>query len=372
MVLHSLGVKLAESLRKLSSAPSVDDALVKGVLKEVSAALLEADVNVGLVKGLRDAVLKSATFPDEEDGPSAVNKAKIVEKAVCEELVRLLTPPPPPAAAPGGAAREPFRPRKGRASVVMFVGLQGAGKTTTVAKYAHWYAARKWKVAMVCADTFRAGAFDQLKQNATRVRVPFYGSYTEPDPVKIAREGVEQFRRDRYEVIIVDTSGRHKQEAALFEEMEAIAAAVSPDDIVFVMDATIGQAAQGQAKAFKDAVPVGSVIISKLDGHAKGGGALSAVAATGSPITFVGSGEHFDDFQAFDANGFVSKLLGRGDMKSLLADMKDKGIMEDSEAMMGRAAKGKFTFRDLHEQYNSLLKLGSVSKVRGAQASCDD
>jgi len=148
--------------------------------------------------------------------------------------------------------------------------------------------------------------------------------------------------------------------------MEAVSAAVKPDDIVFVMDATIGQAAESQAKAFKESVPVGSVIISKLDGHAKGGGALSAVAATGSPITFVGSGEHFDDFSAFDANGFVSKLLGRGDMKSLLADMKDKGIMEDSEAMMGRAAKGKFTYRDLHEQYNSLMKLGSVSKLMEA------
>ena len=365
MVLHSLGLKLTEALRKLSTAPSVDDELVNGVLKEVARALIEADVNIATVKSLCDAVRKSAAVGDGSGdgggGATAMNRARVVEKAISEELVRMLTP-----------AREPFKPQTGRPNVVMFVGLQGAGKTTTVAKYAHWYAARKWKVAMVCADTFRAGAFDQLKQNATRVRVPFYGSYTEPDPVKIAREGVEQFRRDRYEVIIVDTSGRHKQEAALFEEMEAIAAAVSPDDIVFVMDATIGQAAQGQAKAFKDAVPVGSVIISKLDGHAKGGGALSAVAATGSPITFVGSGEHFDDFQAFDANGFVSKLLGRGDMKSLLADMKDKGIMEDSEAMMGRAAKGKFTFRDLHEQYNSLLKLGSVSKVRGAQASCDD
>lgn len=364
MVLHSLGLKLAESLKKLSSAPSVDDALVKTVLKDVSAALLEADVNISLVKGLRDAVTRQTTFP-AEDGPSAVNKAKIVEKAVCEELVRLLTPPP---VTPGGAPRVAFHPRKGHSNVIMFVGLQGAGKTTTVAKYAHWYATRKWKVAMVCADTFRAGAFDQLKQNATRVRVPFYGSYAEPNPVKIAREGVEQFRRDRYEIIIVDTSGRHKQEAALFAEMEAVAAAVKPDDVVFVMDATIGQAAQGQAKAFKDSVAVGSVIISKLDGHAKGGGALSAVAATGSPITFVGSGEHFDDFQAFDANSFVSKLLGRGDMRGLLADMKDKGVMEDSEKMVRNAAKGKFTFRDLHEQYNSLLKLGPVNKVRWREA----
>jgi signal recognition particle subunit SRP54 len=248
----------------------------------------------------------------------------------------------------------------------MFVGLQGAGKTTTVAKYAHYYMQRKFRVAMVCADTFRAGAFDQLKQNAVKVRVPFYGSDTEANPVTIAREGVAHFREAGYEIIIVDTSGRHKQESGLFEEMREVAAAVQPDDVVFVMDGSIGAAAFPQAEAFRAAIDVGSVIVTKLDGHAKGGGALSAVAATGSPITFVGSGEHFDDFAAFDANGFVSKLLGRGDMKSLLADMKDKGIMEDSEAMMGRAAKGKFTYRDLHEQYTSLMKLGSVSKLMEA------
>ena len=117
---------------------------------------------------------------------------------------------------------------------------------------------------MVCADTFRAGAFDQLKQNATRVRVPFYGSYTEPDPVKIARDGVEQFRKEGTELIIVDTSGRHKQEEALFEEMKQVSDAVTPDDVVFVMDSTIGQSARGHATAFKSAVAVGSVIITKL------------------------------------------------------------------------------------------------------------
>lgn len=349
MALHAMGMKIASALGKLTSAESVDDEAVKSVVQDISRALLEADVNFQLVKVLRDNVLKRVRL--EDDG-AAYNKAKMVEKAVMEELVRMLDP-----------GKEPFKPKKGKANVIMFVGLQGAGKTTTVAKYAHYYQTRRWKVAMVCADTFRAGAFDQLKQNATRVRVPFYGSYTEPDPVKIAEEGVAQFKRDGYEIIIVDTSGRHMQEAALFEEMEQVAAAVKPSDIVFVMDATIGQAAQAQAKAFRESVAVGSVIISKLDGNAKGGGALSAVAATGSPITFVGSGEHFDDFQAFEASAFVGKLLGRGDMRGLLEEMKDKGIMEESEEIMGRMSKGKFTFRDMHEQFASIMKLGSVSKV---------
>lgn len=158
----------------------------------------------------------------------------------------------------------------------MFVGLQGSGKTTTCTKYALYYKKQGWRVALVCADTFRAGAFDQLKQNATKAGIPFFGSYTETDPVKLARDGVEQFKKEKYEIIIVDTSGKHKQEESLFEEMKQVATAISPDITLFVMDSSIGQAAHDQAAAFKAKVEVGAVIITKLDGHAKGGGALSA------------------------------------------------------------------------------------------------
>ena len=139
-----------------------------------------------------------------------------------------------------------------------------AVKTTSCSKYAYYYKRKGWKTALVCADTFRAGAFDQLKQNATKAKIPFYGSYTERDPVVVAEEGVRQFKSEKYELIIVDTSGRHKQESALFEEMQEVARVVEPDDVVFVMDSSIGQAAKDQAKAFRDAVKVGSVIITKL------------------------------------------------------------------------------------------------------------
>ncbi|PKI48482.1 hypothetical protein CRG98_031104 [Punica granatum] len=137
-------------------------------------------------------------------------------------------------------------------------------------------AIKGWKPALVCADTFRAGAFDQLKQNATKAKIPFYGSYTESDPVKIAVEGVETFKKENCDLIIVDTSGRHKQEASLFEEMRQVSEATKPDLVIFVMDSSIGQAAFDQAQAFKQSVPVGAVIVTKMDGHAKGGGALSA------------------------------------------------------------------------------------------------
>jgi signal recognition particle subunit SRP54 len=359
MVLGDLGDALTSAFAKLSRSSTVDEDTLKATLKDIAAALMRSDVNIKMVGRLRDNVTAKILplLAEGEDGAPAVavaNRARLVEKSVVEELVRLLDP-----------GREPYKLRKGRPNVIMFVGLQGAGKTTTVAKYAHHFQQRKWKVAMVCADTFRAGAFDQLKQNATRVRVPFYGSYTESDPVKIAAEGVAQFRAEGYEIIIVDTSGRHKQETALFEEMEQVAAAVRPDDVVFVMDSSIGQAAAAQAAAFKSSVAVGSVVITKLDGHAKGGGALSAVAATGSPIVFVGTGEHFEDLQPFDAHRFIGKLLGRGDIVGLATELKEKGILDASPDLVRRMGKGKFSLRDLRDQFGQVMKLGPLDKVLG-------
>ena len=304
MVLAELGGKLRESLRKIQSSSSgVDTEALNTLLSEISRALIESDVNVSLVMKMRENIksrVGDAVKKHEENTNSsaaAMNVTKAVQKAVVEELTSLLTP----------EQAKPYKMKKNKPNVILFVGLQGAGKTTSIAKFANFYQRKGWKTAMVCADTFRAGAFDQLKQNATKLRVPFYGSYTEADPVVIAEEGVEQFISDGYEIIIVDTSGRHKQEGALFEEMQEISAAVNPNNTVFVMDATQGQAVYDQALGFREAVNVGSVIVTKLDGHAKGGGALSAVAATQSPIIFLGSGEKFDDFELFNAKSFVSK-----------------------------------------------------------------
>ena len=227
-------------------------------------ALLSSDVNIKLVAKMRKNVKAKINL---EELATGLNRRRVIQQAIFEELCEMLNP-----------GKKSYAPKKGKPNVIMFVGLQGSGKTTSCTKYALHYQRKSWKTCMVCSDTFRAGAFDQLKQNATKARIPFYGSYTERDPVKIARDGVEMFKKEGQEIIIVDTSGRHKQEASLFEEMQQIAEAVQPDDIVFVMDSSIGQAALEQATAFKEAVAVGSVIMTKLDGHAKGGGALSAVA----------------------------------------------------------------------------------------------
>lgn len=244
----------------------------------------------------------------------------------------------------------------------MFVGLQGSGKTTTCTKLAYYYQKKNWKACLVCADTFRAGAYDQIKQNATKARIPFYGSYTEVDPVVIAQEGVEMFKKEGFEFIIVDTSGRHKQEESLFEEMLAVANAVNPDNIIFVMDATIGQACEAQSKAFKEKVNVGSVIITKLDGHAKGGGALSAVAATKSPIIFIGTGEHIDDLEPFKTKPFISKLLGMGDIEGLI-DKVNELKLDDNEELLEKIKHGQFTIRDMYEQFQNIMKMGPFSQI---------
>lgn len=218
----------------------------------------------------------------------------------------------------------------------------------------------------MCADTFRAGALDQLKQNATKVQIPYYGSFQETDPAIIAANGVKRFREERRDLIIVDTSGRHRQEESLFEEMRQVAQAVRPDITIFVMDGSIGQAAYDQAKAFHDSVDVGSVIITKLDGHAKGGGALSAVVATKSPIAFIGTGEHMHEFEEFDTEKFVGTLMGRGDIGGFINKLKDVIPPEEQQMeMMDKMMKGQFSLRIMYDQFASMMRMGPMSSVMG-------
>ncbi|WWD02569.1 signal recognition particle protein SRP54 [Kwoniella europaea PYCC6329] len=357
MVLADLGARLHGALNQLSRASVVDDRVIDALLKELCAALLEADVNVKLVSQLRTKVkakVKKSLDEAEKAGGREANKKNVVQKAVFDELVALVDP-----------GTEPYKPVKGKTNVLMAVGIQGAGKTTTCTKLAVHYARRGMKTGLVCADTFRAGAFDQLKQNATKAKIPFYGSYTETDPVAIASLGVEKFRKERFDVIIVDTSGRHKQESELFEEMVAISLAVSPDMTIMVLDASIGQAAEGQSRAFKDSADFGAIIVTKLDGHAKGGGAISAVAATKTPIIFLGTGEHLHDLEKFNPQPFVSKLLGMGDMQGLVEHMQDiaRSNPDRQKDLAKKLEQGKFTIRDWKDQLSNIMSMGSLSKI---------
>ncbi|WVQ74922.1 signal recognition particle protein SRP54 [Cryptococcus sp. DSM 104548] len=357
MVLADLGTRIGGALNQLSRASVVDDSVIDAVLKELCAALLESDVNVKLVASLRSRVktkVKKNLEESEKAGGKEANKKNVVQKAVFDELVALVDP-----------GTEPYKPVKGKTNVLMAVGIQGAGKTTTCTKLAVHYQRRGFRTCLVCADTFRAGAFDQLKQNATKAKIPFYGSYTETDPVAIASLGVEKFRKERFDVIIVDTSGRHKQESELFEEMVAIGSAVKPDMTIMVLDASIGQAAEAQSRAFKDSADFGSIIVTKLDGHAKGGGAISAVAATKTPIIFLGTGEHLNDLERFSPQPFISKLLGQGDMQGLVEHMQDMARVnpEKQKDLAKKIEQGKFSIRDWKDQLSNIMGMGSISKI---------
>lgn len=318
-----------------------------GMVKEICAALLEADVNVKLVGHLRKSIKNTVNF---KELPTSVNKKRLIQKTVFDELVKLVDP-----------HAEPFKPKKGKANVIMFVGLQGSGKTTTCTKLARHYSSRGFKSCLVCADTFRAGAFDQLKQNATKAKIPYFGSLTSTDPVQVAAEGVAKFKKERFEIIIVDTSGRHRQEKDLFDEMVQIQQAVKPDQTIMVLDATIGQQAEAQSKAFKEAADYGAIIITKTDGHASGGGAISAVAATHTPIVFIGTGEHMLDLERFAPQPFISKLLGMGDMQGLVEHVQ--ALKLDQKDTMKHIQEGVFTVRDLRDQLTNIMKMGPLSKM---------
>lgn len=368
MVLGDLGRRINNAFNdniNKGGSTSVDDEAINLMLKEICNALLETDVNVKLVMKLRERIKKQIKVETESN--KQIDKKRMIKKVVFDELCNLIDFHTYEDATESSKKPQKlqdnnsFKPKKKQSSVIMFVGLQGSGKTTTCTKLAVYYQRRGFKVGMVCADTFRAGAFDQLKQNATKANIPYYGSYTETDPVKVSRDGVEKFKKEKFEVIIVDTSGRHRQESELFEEMIQIGDAVKPQQTIMVLDASIGQAAESQAKAFKESSNFGAIILTKMDGHAKGGGAISAVALTKTPIIFIGTGEHVLDLETFSPTQFISKLLGIGDIQGLMEHVKSLNL--DQKDTMKNISEGKFTLQDFQNQMNNMLKMGPLSKI---------
>jgi len=349
MVLEQLGRALHGALQKITRAPHVDERAVKELVKEIQRALLQADVNVELVLNLTKRIEKRAL---EEKLPPGMGRKEHVVKIVYEELSAFMGKP------------SPLQLEPGQSKVLLMVGLQGSGKTTSVAKLAAHFKKRGYKPAIVCADTYRPGAYEQLSQLGQQIGVGVFGDPRSADPINLAGEGVKRFKKERSELIIVDTAGRHRREEALMKEMQEIAKAVQPDEIMLVVDGTIGQQAKEQAAAFKQATPVGSILVTKLDGTAKGGGALSAVAATGAPIKFIGVGEHIEDLEPFLPERFVARLLGMGDIETLLQKIEEAAREEklkpaDLKAIMA----GKMTLRDVYDQLEAMSKMGPLKKI---------
>ncbi len=341
MVLERLGSSIYGALKKVFKAAVVDEAIVKELVLDIQRALLQADVNVQLVLNISKRIEDRAL---NEEVPPGISRKEHVVKVVYEEITRFL-----------GEKPAPLKVEPSKRRVIMLVGIQGSGKTTASAKLARYLQKRGLKPALICVDTFRPGAFDQLKQLANRIGVPVFGDPKSKNPVDIARKGLKEF--ENRDAVIIDTSGRHKEEKSLIDEMKQLERTIKPDEVMLIIDGTIGQQAAIQAKAFHETTPIGSISVTKLDGSARGGGALSAVAAIGSPIKFISTGERIDDIEAFVPQRFVGRLLGMGDLESLIEKVREAEI-KVPERKAKQILSGKFTLTDMYEQFEAMKGMG--------------
>ena len=346
IMLGNLGENLTNTMKKLAGMSVIDKKVVKEVVKDIQRALIQSDVNIQLVLKLSKKIEDRAL---NEEPPKGITPREHVIRIIYEEMVELL----------GSEAQElkidakPFK--------ILFLGLQGSGKTTTIGKLCYYLQKKGFSPAIVCTDTWRPAAYEQLKQLTDEMQIQLYGDPENKDALDLAEKGLKKFKNQK--IIIFDTAGRHSNEADLIEEMNRLDKIIEPNESILVIDGTIGQQAGEQAKAFSEATDIGSIIITKLDGTAKGGGALSAVAETGAPIKFIGTGERIDEFEAFDPERFISRLLGMGDIRSLI-EKAEEVIDEDiATETMNAMLSGKFTLKDMQNQFEMMNSMGPMNKV---------
>ncbi len=344
MVLEGVRKALASFLRGKGDYEKA----VKEFIKELQKELIRADVNIRIVAELTRKIKERAL---KEEPPPGITRREWFVTIVYEELTKLF----------GGEKKPQVKPKK-KPWVILLVGLQGSGKTTTAGKLAYYYKLDGYRVGLVAADTYRPAAYEQLKQLADEAGVPIYGEPGNKNAVTIARNGVKYFVEKGFDIIIVDTAGRHHREEDLLAEMNQISKTINPDEVVLVIDAAIGQQAYNIAKRFHEATPIGSIIITKLDGTAKGGGALSAVAVTGASIKFIGTGEKLDELEVFKPPKFVARILGMGDLEALVERVKRVQV-EFTEKDIEDFISGKLNMRIIYKQLISLRKMGPLSKI---------
>ncbi len=328
--------------------PNVDEKAVKELVKDLQRTLLQADVNVELVLALSKAVEERSL---SQKLPPGISRREHVVKVLYEEMTKFV-----------GEEAAKVEVQPGGFRKLMLVGIQGTGKTTSAVKLGRYFQKRGLRIGIVGADTYRPGALEQLQQLAAKVEIPVYGEPGKKKPEEIAKHGLEHFRKEKSDIVIIDTAGRHRNEKDLMEEMKHIASAVKPDEIILAIDASIGQQAISQAKAFHEATPIGSILLTKMDGSARGGGALSAVVTTGSKVKFIGMGERVEDLEEFVPTDFAGRLLGMGDLKALLAKVEEAQV-KVPEAKVKAFMEGRFTLKDMFDQMENLRKMGPLRKV---------
>jgi signal recognition particle subunit SRP54 len=323
---------------------------VEEFVRDLQRELLKADVSVRLVFELSRRIRERAL---RGEPPAGVSRRDWFVKIVYDELSQLF-----------GGDREPSVDPPRRPWVILLVGVQGSGKTTSAGKLALFYSRRGYKVGLVSADTYRPGALQQLKTLAEKAGAMFYG-LDSGDPAEIAYRGVEVLKARGAEVIIIDTAGRHGygEEEALLEEMKRIADRVKPDEVILVIDAAMGQKAYDLASRFHKYTPVGSILVAKTDGTARGGGVLSAVAATGAVVKFIGYGEKLEELEVFKPRRFVARLLGLGDLEGILERLKALEEARELEEVAEDIVRGKLNLRLVYRQLKTARKMGPLTRV---------
>ncbi|GAA1163551.1 signal recognition particle protein [Nocardioides aquiterrae] len=350
----TLSDRLADTFKNLRGKGRLSEADIDATAREIRIALLEADVALPVVKEFVAAVKERARG---EEVSQALNPAQQVVKIVNEELVTIL----------GGETRR-LRYAKTGPTVIMLAGLQGAGKTTLAAKLALWLKEQGRTPLLVAADLQRPNAVNQLQVNGERAGVPVFAP--EPgngvgDPVAVARASIDEAKRTLHDTVIVDTAGRLGVDAEMMKQAADIRDAVQPDEILFVVDAMIGQDAVTTAQAFLDGVGYDGVVLTKLDGDARGGAALSIASITGKPVMFASAGEKLTDFDLFHPDRMASRILDMGDVMTLIEQAEKAFDAEQAAKAAGKLQSGDFTLDDFLEQMQQVRKLGSMSKIMG-------
>ncbi|SCX21507.1 signal recognition particle subunit FFH/SRP54 (srp54) [Ruminococcaceae bacterium P7] len=361
MAFEGLADKISNAFKKLKSKGKLTEADVREAMREVRLALLEADVNYKVAKDFTKTVTERAIGQDVME---SLTPAQMVVKIVDEELTSLMG---------GENARLEFNSKP--PTVIMMAGLQGSGKTTHSAKLGKMLKSQNHRPMLVACDIYRPAAIDQLKVVGEKAGVPVFEMGTE-NPVKIAKAAVRHAKDYGNDIVILDTAGRLHIDEKLMDELKNIKEEVNPDEILLVIDSMTGQDAVNVAKSFNEKLEITGVILTKLDGDTRGGAALSVKAVTGKPIKFAGTGEKLDDLEVFHPDRMSSRILGMGDVLTLIEDAQNKLDEKKAEEMARKIMNDKLDFDDLNEQFNQIKRMGPLkgilSKLPGIGNQLDD
>ncbi len=344
-MLEKLGEVLRKATDKIANAIFLDKNLVDSITKDLQRALIEADVNVSLVMQISDKIKKAA----RDERIKTIDKKEHIIKLLHDELMKIL----------GEYKQLKLQKTQNR---IMLLGLYGAGKTTTIAKLGNYFAKRGNKVALVGLDTHRPAAPEQIKQLAEQNKLNYFIEPKEKDPIKIWKKYEKQLKN--YNLILIDTAGRHTLDKDLIDEIKQLNKQINPTESILIMPADIGQASKQQAQEFKDAISISGVIITRMDSTAKAGGALTACAEIKAPIYFIGTGEKINDIEEFNPKSFLSRLLGMGDLQSLIEKIKSATHEDKQKEIQERIEEGKLSLSDVVEQVKSMGSMGGLDKIK--------